>query len=134
MAEKFAFKQAGGNGGAIDANESVVMARAQIVNRTGEQLFSSAGLSQNQDRGIRRRNRLNLFQDPPDLRAVANDLLKIKLSFQLVFQILLLLRELVLELGHAPECHGIAQGYRYLAGDLHEQVHVYIGEVPRTPA
>ena len=43
MPEKFAFQQAGGDGGAIEFHKSALFAPAAFVDGTGDQLFSSAG-------------------------------------------------------------------------------------------
>ncbi len=134
MAEKLAFKQTGRDGSAIDANKSMVAARAQIVNRPGQQFLSRTCFPKNQNRGISRRYGLDLFQNPPDGFAVADDFLEIELGFQLIFKILLLFGQLVLEFGNVPERHGIAQGDGNLARDLREYVHVVIGKVSRPPA
>ena len=72
------------------------LARAQIVNRAREQFLSRPGLPKNQNCRISRGHSFDLLQYSSYRFAVADNFLEIELRFQLVFQILLLLCELVL--------------------------------------
>src|SRR4030095_5069545 len=61
--EQLAFKQSGGNGGTVHFYQGPLAARAEVVDGSGDQFLSGAGFTQNQNRRIRRRHRLQLFQD-----------------------------------------------------------------------
>ena len=45
MPEKFAFQEAGGDGGAIELHERAVFAPAALVDRTGNQLLACTGFA-----------------------------------------------------------------------------------------
>ena len=49
MSEQFAFEQPGGDRGAIQLDESVRRAGAEIVEGAGDQLFSRSGLTVDQN-------------------------------------------------------------------------------------
>ena len=63
VAEQLGFDQVGRNGGAIDSDKWFVAARAAVVNRAGNQLLSRAGLAQNADPRLARRDTIDLRDD-----------------------------------------------------------------------
>src|ERR1019366_9449635 len=56
VAEKFAFDEVFGNGGAIDLDERRVGARTFAVKRAGDEFLARAAFALNQNRGLRARN------------------------------------------------------------------------------
>ena len=99
MSEQFAFQQACRDGRTIELHEGPFPSIAEIVKRPSDQLFSAAGLTENQDRRRRGGNRLHFLQHAPQRLAVAHDLLKVVLSLNFLLKVQLLLGQLVLELG-----------------------------------
>jgi hypothetical protein len=63
MSEKFAFEEANRHRCAVHLDQVSVSARAELVNRSRDDLLSGAGLSGNQDRGIHARHGLHLTED-----------------------------------------------------------------------
>ena len=51
-AEEFAFNQRGWQGGTIDCHQGSVFSRTHAVDRPGQQFFSRAGFTQDEDRGV----------------------------------------------------------------------------------
>ena len=52
MAEQLALQQVLGERAAVDADERAVAARAELVDRLGDQFLAGAGLAQEQHRGV----------------------------------------------------------------------------------
>ena len=71
MAEEFAFDQVFGQGGAIDANEGVVLARAVEVDGARDQLLAGTGFATHQYGGGAVGDLHNLFVDIAHGAAVA---------------------------------------------------------------
>ena len=72
--EDLALEQRLGNRRAVDRHERKRRARAQLVDRLGDELLAGARLTRDQHRGQRRRGLLDHPVDGPDTRAVADDL------------------------------------------------------------
>ena len=103
VAEQLAFEQAGRNGGAVQLDERAAAAAAQVVNRAGDQLLAGAGFAVNEHGRIGRRDGLDLLQHLPERRALADDLLEVELGADLVFEVELLLGQLLFQLGDLLE-------------------------------
>src|SRR4030095_3493257 len=99
MAEKHAFDQLACNGGAVDSHQGGVFASAATVDFMGDQFFTGSGLSQNEHRSLRGGDHVNLPDDLPQGRALADQvaeglrfhhgLLQVSvLKFQLSFEML----------------------------------------------
>src|SRR6202046_3327413 len=99
MSKQFALEQTGGDGGTVELNKGTFFAAAMIMNSAGDQLFSRAGLTEQEDRGIAGRDFLDQFQNPLQCWTVPMDLLKIDLAANLFFEIHLLPGDLLLEFG-----------------------------------
>jgi hypothetical protein len=79
----------------------VALARTEIVNDPGQQLFARTSLSQNQDGGVGRSDGFNLVQNSFDRLTVANDLFEIELGLELIFKVKFLLGECFVQLRNA---------------------------------
>ena len=79
------------------------------------------GFAQKQDRGVRRRHGLDLFEDAHQRRALADDLPGGEIAFDLRLEEVLLLGEFVLHDLEIPVDQGIVQGNRQLDADLPQQ-------------
>jgi hypothetical protein len=80
MAKKLAFKKIGGNGGAVQANESAAAPRTEIVDGTRDQFLAGACFSLDEDAGVGGRNALDIFQHRPQLSALPYDLLEFAIA------------------------------------------------------
>src|SRR5262249_4054343 len=74
VAEELALEQARGDGGTADLDEGLVAAPARIVDGARNQLFSRAGLAEEENRRVGRCHDLNLVQNVSQRRTVADDL------------------------------------------------------------
>src|SRR5215470_7978898 len=121
MPEEFALEKPGWNRGTVEFYEGARFAGTQIVNRARDQLLPGASLSVNQNGGIGGRDRLDLLQDPAQRLAPADDLLEFQLASDFVFEIQLLLSQLILQVRDFAKDPCIFDGNRDLAGDLREK-------------
>ena len=97
VAEELALQQARGDGRAVELDEGALPARAEIVDGAGDELLAGAGLPADEDGGVGRRDGFDLLEDLAQGGACRDDLLEVVLGADLVFQVDLLLGELVLE-------------------------------------
>ena len=72
MAKEFAFQQAGGDGGAIELDEGIAMAWAEIMNGLSNQFFAGASFAADEDGRTSGSNRLDLGKDATQRRARAH--------------------------------------------------------------
>ena len=72
VTEQFALEQGVGNGGAVDRDVRRVGARAQLVERLGDELLAGAGLAADQHRRVGRRGVLDHLIDLAHLGALAD--------------------------------------------------------------
>ena len=63
VSEQFAFEKPGGDGGTVHLDEGPLATRAEIMDGARDQFLAGAGFTQNENRRIRRRHGLQLFQD-----------------------------------------------------------------------
>ena len=91
MAKQLAFEQAGGDRGTVQLDESPFAARAEIVDRAGNQVFSGAGFAQDQNRDVGGGDRFHLLQDSPQDRTITDNVLEAVLGVKLLFEIALFL-------------------------------------------
>ncbi len=63
MSEKFAFEKLFGNGGAINANQRLVLALAATMDFARDEFLASAGFAQNEHGSLRGRDEINLADD-----------------------------------------------------------------------
>src|SRR5919106_6834689 len=87
MSEKFAFHKRRRDRGTVDRNQRLVAPPARPVNRSGDQLLSRAGLSEDQDRRVRDRDLLDVIQDAPQRFALPENLIKSTAALDLLPQI-----------------------------------------------
>ena len=111
-----------------------LLARAQIVNCPRQQFLSRTSLPQNQDRGVSGGHGFDLFQNSPDGFAMADDLLKIELGFQLIFQILLLLASWSLSSEICWNAMALPIAMATCPAIWVSMAHIVFGKVSRTPA
>src|SRR5215472_10096713 len=99
VAEKFTLQQAGWDGRAIQLYEGLRAARAEIMNRPCHQFLARTGLPVNQHRGTGRSHGFDLVKDGAKGFTTADNLFEALLGSDFVFEIQLLLGELVLQVG-----------------------------------
>ncbi len=97
MAEQLALEQPRGDGGAVELDEGAVLAAAVVVDGAGDEFFAGAGLAQQQDGGVAWGDGLDELEDVAERGAVADDLVEVQLGADLVFEVELLLGELLFE-------------------------------------
>src|SRR5713226_5694504 len=85
--EQFAFEKAGGNGRAVESDEGMIPARAQLVDSACDELFARSRFSEDQDRRVRCRDVLDLFQYALQPGALTDDFVELVFGLELVFQI-----------------------------------------------
>ncbi len=124
VAEQLALQEAGGDGGAVELDERALAAGAQVVKGPGDELLARAGLAADQDGRAGGRDRLDLREHPAQGGALPDDLAEIVLGAGFLFQVGLLLRELVLESLDLLEGEGILDGEGDLIGDELEEADV----------
>src|SRR5215831_2857500 len=122
--EKFALQQTGWDSSAIEFHEGVPAARAEVVNRARHQFLACAGLPINQHRGTSRGNGLDLAEDGTKGLAMADDLFKALLGSDFVFEIQLLLRQLVFEFSDLAIGQRIVHRDGHLVRDLGKKLSV----------
>src|SRR6266576_2933292 len=93
MPEQLAFKKTERNRCTVHLDERMILARAQIVNGTGDHFFASTGLALYEDRRIRRGNDSNALEHSLQRLTISNDLFEIVLKPDFVFQVERLLRQ-----------------------------------------
>src|ERR1700723_3990393 len=99
MSKQFALEQTGGDGGTVELKKGTFFAAAMIMKSASDQLFSRAGLTQQEDRRVVGGDFLDQFQNAPQCWTVPMDLLKIDLAANLFFEIHLLPGDLLLPFG-----------------------------------
>src|SRR5579862_6416421 len=98
VAEELALEEARRDGGAVELHERPLAASAELVNGARDQLLPRSGLAVDDDGGVGGRHGLDLVQDLLQRRRLPDDLLEVVVGADLVFEIDLLRRELVLQL------------------------------------
>jgi len=63
VAEQFAFHQSGGQRGAVQFDIRALLPKALVVDGSGDELFSGAGFTLNQDRSVGTRHHLECAPD-----------------------------------------------------------------------
>src|ERR1700683_3801533 len=76
MAKKFAFEQIERNRSAIELYVGAAAARADIVNRAGDEFLAGAGFTLEKNGGIGGRDAFDVREDGFESRATANQLLE----------------------------------------------------------
>src|SRR5258708_7220779 len=128
MAEKLAFQQACGNRGAIQLHESIRFARAEIVHGAGNQFLARARVSIDQHSGVSRRDRLNFPQNKLQSLAVSDDVLEVKFTADLGFQIDVLSHKPVFELRYLSVSGRVVHSEGDLIGNLTEKGKILFSE------
>src|SRR5580700_5134684 len=128
MSEQLAFKQTSWNRCAIQFHEGVRTAVTEIMNCTGNQFLSGTRFSINENRRTGWRYRFDLTQYLTQRCAISNDLFEVHLTAQFIFEVELLLCELVLEFRDLTIGQCIVKGDRYLPGDLRQKVNFCLSE------
>ncbi len=83
VAEEFALDEVFGDGGAVDLDESFILAQALAVDGVGDQFFAGAGLAVNENAAVGGRHEADLLAQGLHGNAVADDhALGVKLFFQ----------------------------------------------------
>src|SRR5215467_3546305 len=118
VTEKFAFQEPGRDGSTVQLHERFRAAGAEVVNSPRNQFLACAGLSIYQHCRLSRTNSLDLMEDVAKDFATAYDLFETLLGSDFVFEIQLLLRELVLQVGNPAISNRIFHRDCHLAGGL----------------
>ena len=87
MAEELAFEHLARNRAAVDPYEWPPRPSSTLVDLFGEQLLTSAGLSGDQHRRIRRRHVVDLLQDVTERTASADDAAEVQDAVDFFLQI-----------------------------------------------
>src|SRR5262249_29484881 len=66
VSEQLALQQPRGDGRTVQLDEGAALARAQVVQGPSDELLARAGLAENEDRGVRGGDGLDLLQDPAE--------------------------------------------------------------------
>src|ERR1700755_2631794 len=82
----------------------------------------------NENGGVCRGDRLDLAQDPPENRAVADDLLKVQLAADLVLKVEIFLSQFIGELRNSAVRQCVVDGDGNLASDLQQKLNIALGE------
>ena len=98
--------------------------RAQVVDGARDQLLARARLAHDEDRRVRRGDGLDLLQHAPQRPRVADDLLEVVLRPDLLLEVDVLRRDLVLELGDPLERERVLDREGDLVGHGAEQLGV----------
>src|ERR1700740_3192558 len=100
----------------------------------GDQLFSGACLSINEDGGISGCDRLNVFENAAQRHALSDNILEVKFAADFGFEIDVFLRELILEFGNLPIGESVFNRESDLTGDLPQERKIIFSEgvLPRT--
>src|ERR1700751_3877699 len=98
------------------------------MNGTCDQFLTCTRLTEDKDGRVGWRHCLHQFQKPVQRLTLADDLLKIGFAANLVFEIKLLLCELVAELGYLAIGQRVFHCNRYLSCNLHQKVDVLLRE------
>ena len=124
VAEQLALQQAGGDGRAVELDEGPLPAGAQVVQGAGDQFLARARLPANEHGGVGGGDRLDLLQDPAQRGALPDDLLEVMSGADLLFQVDLLLRELVLEGCDLAIRQRVLDRHGHLVGDPGQEFQV----------
>ena len=87
VAEQLALEDVLAQRGAVQRHERLVLARAVLVDRLGDQFLAGAGLALDQHAGVGRRDPLQPVDDVVHLRAVADDALEAELLVEPAVQL-----------------------------------------------
>ncbi|MCG3159192.1 MAG: hypothetical protein JMDDDDMK_00178 [Acidobacteria bacterium] len=98
------------------------------MNGARDQLFARAGFAANQHGGIGRRDGFDLFEDTLQRRASADDLLEVQDGLDFLFEVKFLFVEFVFERFDFVVGERVFDGDGDLAGDLHKQFAIGLGE------
>ena len=104
------------------------------MNGARQQLFAGSGLALDEDGGIRGRDGLNLFEHLAQALAFAHDVFIVILEIDFRFEVLLLLAQLVAQLGDAAEGHGVIDGHGHLTGNPGQNLRVLGADAAFQPA
>src|SRR2546429_9167756 len=115
MPKQLAFKKAERNRCAVHLYKRMTLARAQIVNGTGDHFFASTRLALYEDRRIRRRNVSDALEHSFQRLTISNDLFEIVLKPDFVFQVERLLRQPIPSLRSLLLVHSILSPEGYFA-------------------
>jgi hypothetical protein len=117
VAEELAFVEFLGNGGAVDADESLLLATAAAVDFAGDQLLAGAGFTEDEDRGVGGGDESNLADDLAEGGALADEITE-RFGFDdLLAQVGVLLLELGLEALDLLEGAGVGDGPGDVVGE-----------------
>src|SRR5579872_5817382 len=121
VSKQLALEQSRRNRGAVEFDESVRLAAAQIVDGARDQFLAGAGFSVNEHRRIGGRNGFDLFQDAAQGLTPADNFFKLEFAPDLVLEVQLLLRQLVFLVGNFTKGHRVVNRNRNLVGHLGEE-------------
>ena len=98
MPEELALDQIRRDRSAVDLHKRARLARAQVVNRSGDQFLACPSVSPYEDRRIRGRDLFDLSEHGHDALTLADDLLEIVLGLDLFTKVEILSLKSILEL------------------------------------
>ena len=128
MTEQLAFQKPRRDRGTVHLYQGTLAARAEMMNRAGDQFFSRAGFTLNQYRRIGRRDGLELIENFFQRRTVADNLFEVVFAADLILQIELLLAQFVGPFDDLAKGEGVFHGDGDLIGDMLQQLGVLLGK------
>src|SRR5258708_17598210 len=128
VSEQLPFQQTCRNGRAVQLDERLRAAGAQIMNGPRNQFFSRAGLSVNQHCRIRRRYGSHSFEYSAQRSTISNDLGKIHFRADFIFQIEFFLRALLFHFPNLTVCKRILDGESNLVCNLAKETNIRLTE------
>src|SRR5207302_2619373 len=132
VTEQLALEETRRDGRTVELHERPLAALAQLVNGARDELLAGPRFAPDENGRIRRGNRFHLVEHALQRRGLADDLLEVVLGADLVLQVDLLRRELVLELGDLLERERVVDGERHLLRHRGEELRV--GDAERLAA
>ena len=91
VAEQFAFHKTGGQRRTVDLDQGFVFPRAIGVNSASNQFLARAGLTRDEDSGVRDGHAANIFQNGGERGAVAHNFIEIVDGFDFLLKVQILL-------------------------------------------
>ena len=125
MAKQFALEQTRGNRRTVELYQGPILAAAAIMDSASDQFLSGASLSQQQYGRIACSHGFDQLQYLPESRTLPNDSCKVGLAANLIFQVELFLRELVLQVFDFAIGQGILNGDRHLSRRSHQELNIF---------
>ena len=124
MAKQLALQEARGDGRTVQFDEGAALARAEVVNRAGDQLLTGAGFAPNEHRGACGSDRLHLMERTAEGGAIPDDLPEVVLGADLLLQVGVRFGEFVPQRVDLLEGQGVLDRHSDLVGNELQEAHI----------